>query len=230
MSTGTLFRLSGLLLLVAVPLQVIGWVLHPPGEEIDHVLQATYRPSHIVLLVSWLCVLLGLPGLYARQAHRAGKLGLVGFGLVMIMVAYHCYLLTYEAFATTILASDPATSALVGEGGKLSHGVEMLGGIAMTLVLAYPLFGIATVRAGILPRWTGWLFVASVPLLFLAFIAIPASIQEDLPGWALPIALHYYLLYAGFALAGYALWVGNERAASVGAGGTELSPTIRSTA
>jgi hypothetical protein len=38
MSSATLFRLSGLALLVALPLQIVGFVLHPPSEQVADVL------------------------------------------------------------------------------------------------------------------------------------------------------------------------------------------------
>jgi hypothetical protein len=52
MSLRTLFRLSGLALLIALPLQILGFVLHPPGEQVADVLKATYGPAHLVLFVS----------------------------------------------------------------------------------------------------------------------------------------------------------------------------------
>ena len=78
-SVSTLFRLSGFALLVALPVQVAGLAMHPPGERVVDLLTPLQGPAHLVLFVSWFLVLLGLPGLYARQADRAGLLGLIGF-------------------------------------------------------------------------------------------------------------------------------------------------------
>ena len=93
MSSKVLFRLSGFALLVALPLQVLGYVLHPSSERVVDVLDPMYGPSHLILFVSWLSATLGLAGLYARQAHRAGVLGLAGFALTVFAAAYHFYLL-----------------------------------------------------------------------------------------------------------------------------------------
>ncbi len=71
-SSATLFRLSGLALLVALPLQVLGFVLHPPSERVVDVLQPAYQLAHLILFVSWMFALLGLMGFYGRQAERAG--------------------------------------------------------------------------------------------------------------------------------------------------------------
>ncbi len=210
MSSKTLFRLSGLALLIALPLQIVGFVLHPPSEQVVDVLKSTYGPAHVILFVSWLFALLGLPGFYARQAHRAGALGLICFVLTMFAAAYHFFLLLYEAYATTLLAQDPATQALIGE-GPLAHGAGALGPFGFLSILAFPLFGIATVRSGVLPRWSGWLQIASVPVFFLSIALVPLDVFSE-GGMLSPIAMLYYLTFLGYAWGGYALWTGKERA------------------
>lgn len=108
MSSATLFRLSGLALLIALPLQILGFVLHPPSEEVADVLKPLYGPSHLIVFASWMFALLGLIGLYLHQAHRAGIFGLIGFAAIVFAAAYHFYLLLYEAYATTLLAQNEA--------------------------------------------------------------------------------------------------------------------------
>lgn len=204
MTSTTLFRLSGLALLIALPLQILGFVLHPPSEQVVDVLKLTYGPAHLILFVSWMFALLGLSGFYARQAHRAGVLGLVGFAATMFAAAYHSYLLLYEAYATPLLAQEPATQALIGD-GPLAHGAETLGPLAFLSILAFPLFGIATVRAGVLPRLAGWLQIASVPVFFLSMFIVSPDAPNPLPGVS-AIAFLYYLTFIGYAWEGYALW------------------------
>lgn len=228
MSSSTLFRLSGLMLLIALPLQVVGFVLHPPSEEIVDVLKPMYGTSHLILLISWICALLGLPAFYARQAHRAGVLGLVGIILTMIAAAYHVYLLLYEAFATTVLARQPNAEALLGTEG-LGHGAAgamgALAALPLVSLLAFPLLGIATVRAGIFPHWAGWLQIASVPAFFLGMFIV----SSDAPGplgtmGTTPIAWLYYLLFMGYAFAGYTLWTESQQIHERGAQVDTLQP------
>lgn len=213
MSSATLFRLSGLALLIALPLQIVGFVLHPPSEQVVDVLKPTYGPAHVILFVSWLFALLGLPGFYARQAQRAGVLGLIGFITTMFAASYHFYLLLYEAYATTLLALEPATQALI-EDGPLAHGAGALGPLGFLSVLAFPLLGIATVRAGVLPRLAGWLQIASVPVFFLSMFVVSPDAPSPIPGVS-GIAFLYYLVFLGYALGGYALWREKERQESL---------------
>ncbi|MDQ3378655.1 MAG: hypothetical protein M3533_17440, partial [Actinomycetota bacterium] len=163
----------------------------------------------LILFVSWLFAVLGLTGFYARQAERAGILGLIGFVATVFAAAYHFYLLLYEAYATVALARDPATQALVGE-GPLAHGAGALGPLGFASILAFPLFGVATVRAGVLPRWAGWLQIASVPVFFLSVFVIAPDAPSPLPGVS-PIAFLYYLTFLGYAWGGYALWTESAR-------------------
>lgn len=205
MSSRTLFRLSGLALLIALPLQILGFVLHPPSEQVVDVLKPIYGPAHIILFFSWMFALSGLVGLYARQAHRAGVLGLIGFAAILFAAAYHFYLLLYEAYATPLLAHNEAAKTLIGPGGPLAHGAGALGPLGFLSILAFPLFGIACVRAGVLPRPSGWLQIASVPVLFLSMLVISPDAPNPFPGVS-AISFMYHLAFLGYAWGGYALW------------------------
>src|SRR5436305_13138249 len=118
MSATALFRLSGLALLIALPLEILGSFLHPPSEEVLDVLKPSYGPAHYVEFAAWVFVVLGLPGFYARQARRAGGLGLVGYVLPPVYAAYHCHLLLYEAVASPPPAQHPTTPPLIGPDGQ----------------------------------------------------------------------------------------------------------------
>lgn len=48
MSSRTLFKLSGLALLIALPLQILGFVLHPPSEQVVDVLKPIYRAQAMI--------------------------------------------------------------------------------------------------------------------------------------------------------------------------------------
>jgi hypothetical protein len=171
-----------------------------------------------------MCALLGLMGFYARQAERAGVLGLIGFVATVFAAAYHFYLLLYEAYATVALARDPATQALVGD-GPLAHGAGALGPLGFASILAFPLFGIATLRAGVLPRWAGWLQIASVPVFLLSVFIISPDAPAPLPGVA-PIAFLYYLTFLGYAWGGYALWREKGSPRESGAGTNAPQPLV----
>ena len=205
-------RLRGMALIAALPLQVVGFLLHPAGEDLRHVVQSAYGPAHLVLFVSWVLAMLGLPALYVVQAHRAGKLGLIAFITTMAATAYHLYLTLYEASAVPVVAAQPAAEALIGAEGPLAHGAGALGPVAGALLLAFPLMGVATLRAGVLPRSVGWLQVACVPTFVALMLAIGAvtggAVGPEATSWVagmLPISSLYWVLFTGYALGGRSL-------------------------
>ena len=205
-------RLSGFALLAALPLQVAGFLLHPASEELRHVGQATYGPAHLVLFLSWILAMLGLPAMYAVQARRAGRLGLVAFVASMVAVAYHLYLTLYEASVVPVVAARPEAEALLGAGSPLAHGAGALGPVAGALVLAFPLLGLVTLRSRVLPSSAGWLQVAAVPTFVATMLGLGAltggAVGPDADNWVagmLPISSLYWVLFAGYAVAGRSL-------------------------
>lgn len=164
-----------------------------------------------MLAVSWTFALLGFPGLYLAQAARAGRIGLVGFGASALMALLSFQLVMFEAVGASTLASDPAARHLVAPDGALLNGeLGMIGRFVILgmLTLAGPVvLGVASLRAGVLPRASALLQIASV-------VGIPLYIGVGLltnalgiPGALLAFpGLEYEVLFLGYAVAGWALW------------------------
>ena len=123
-------------------------------------------------MVMCLLLLLGIAGIYARQVKETGRLGLVGFLLFSLGWA----LITAFVFAETVIMPPLATIApkfvdgFLGVAASRASEVD-LGAIPALFALAgilYMLgglvFGIATFRAGVLPRWAGGLLAATAAL------------------------------------------------------------------
>src|SRR5262249_53267175 len=148
--------------------------------------------------------LLGITGLYARQADRAGFLGLAGFVLLFTSWAFQTAFVFAEAFILPPLAAvapefvDGALGISYGHTGTVNHGAmptlySVLVGI--TYMLGGLVFGIATFRARILPRWPAGLLAVAAALTPLAAL-LPHAQQRYA---AVPVAL-------ALAWLGYALW------------------------
>ncbi len=99
---------------------------------------------------------------------------------------------------------------LIGD-GQLPHGAGALGPLAFALVLAFPLFGLATLWANVLPRWTGWLQILSFPVFMLGMMLVPEAAFHGILRVVEPIRLLYYLAFIGYAGGGYVLWTERER-------------------
>jgi hypothetical protein len=96
-------------------------------------------------------------GLAAAQMPRLGALGLVGAALYAYTYVYFTGTVTYS-----MVERVPDWAALAKRMGPwlTVHGVLM--------VVAGVLFGLAVVRAGVLPRWTGYLLMLGVCLVAAA--------------------------------------------------------------
>ena len=68
MKTSNLIRWSGLALMIAGILGVVGLVIHPLSETASDVASSRWVPAHLLAFVSTIPLIFGLIGLYARQA------------------------------------------------------------------------------------------------------------------------------------------------------------------
>jgi hypothetical protein len=183
------YRWSGILLLVGAVLLGAAIVILSLKPVINQVLSPGVS---LLLLLSSILLLLSLPAMYASQAKAAGWLGLTGHALLQTGV-----LLLVVIAATPILY--PSLKAASGE-----NLVVFLLGIALTLGLL--LTGIATIRAGIYPRWAGVLLLAATAGFFFDFF-----IAEFLPPMAGQVGSAFFgiLLALAFVWIGVTLWIGN---------------------
>jgi hypothetical protein len=147
--------------------------------------------------------LLGMAGLYARQVKEVGWLGLAGYLLFSLFYALTTCFAFAEAFILPRLATEAPTfvegflGIINGHASEVNLGalpaIYKLTGVGY--VLGGLLFGIATLRAGILPRWAAGLFVVGAVAPFVLAV-LPHPLDRT---FAVPM---------GIALAGlgYALW------------------------
>ena len=156
MSSVTLYRASGLALLLGAVIFIVGSILSfafPPITPLWLVMTGMWISGMVLLL-------LGLPGIVARQAPRAGWLGFVGFLLTFL----GWFLLTgfyvvddlilspwLDALAPQVYAQWFVNPA-VGVSIHVANSLLGVGGV---------LLGIATTRGGVLPRWAGLLLIAA---------------------------------------------------------------------
>jgi hypothetical protein len=179
MSSQTLYRWSGIVLLVGSLFGVIGSILDTvliPGnnETAQQILSTSYTINASLFLAWALLLVMGLPGLYIRQATRAGALGFVGFvllslGLLLGGVAFAIVQVTIYPY---LAQSAPKLLPSNGTGPDSGFFLWILGPVLL-LAIGSILLGIATMRAHIFPRWTGILLIVAGVLFLLSFAPIP---------------------------------------------------------
>jgi hypothetical protein len=184
--------------------------IHPP-DVLSSVTTGAWAIITPLKTAMCLLFLLGIAGLYARQVNKAGWLGLAGFLLFSLSWALNMAFIFAEAFIVPLLATA-APKFVDGFFGIFNgHPIEtnlgalpaLYGLTGVLYMLGGLLFGIATFRARILPRWgAGLLAVAA--LLTPAAALLPHEIQR-LAGMPVGLAL---------AWLGFALWSERQEKAS----------------
>ena len=215
-TTSNLIRWAGLSAVVGGCLFVGIQPIHPP-EILSSFTTSTWAIVHYVGVVMCFLILLGITGIYARQVKEAGWLGLAGYLLLSLSWALQMAFIFATAFILPLLATTAprfVDSVLRSASGTVSSvnlgalpALYTLVGIGY--ILGGLLFGIATLRAGILSRWAaGLLAVASA--LPLAFVLHPVAALIP------PQIQHLAAMPLGIAVAwlGYALWSERREQAS----------------
>jgi hypothetical protein len=201
-TTHRLIRWAGLSALLAGIFYVLVGILHPPNV-LSSVTTAHWAIVHVLACAMSFFGLLGLAGLYARQAEKSGWLGLAGFVMLSLWLVLIMGFSFVEAFILPQLATTAPTFVEGWLGMFTSSASKINLGVLPTLwTLTGPLymfggllFGIATFRAGILPRWAGVLLAIGTALAPIAALLPP----ESQPKVAVPVGL-------ALAWLGYALW------------------------
>ena len=202
MSSTTSYRLSGVALIIGSVLTISYYVSEAfiTGPFPQALAGPVAVIGSLIGFLGSLLVLLGLPGVYTRQAKAAGILGLLGFLFVWYVILFQGVLIPFTSVTIEpMLATDPATQHILAAGPLASFDpfnyVSMVGETLGILLLA-----IATLRARVFPRWTAWLLIATVVLNAASFVPFfPGALGNvaTIIGY-LPLAgFGYILLSAG---------------------------------
>lgn len=198
-----LVRWAGASALVAGVCYVLVGIFHPANVP-SSVTTTRWQVVHVIACAMSLFGLFGMAGLYARQARRSGWPGLIGYVLLSLWLIVILGFSFVEAFVLPHIATTSPgfvqswMGMFNGPAGTFDIGalptLWLLS--APALILGGLLFGFATFRARVLPRWAGALLAASTTLAPLAAPLLPNASQ---PKIAIPMG-------AALAWLGYALW------------------------
>jgi len=200
-TSARLLRWAGLSALIAGSCYVFVGVFHP-ANAVDSAATARWAVVHVVACAMCFFGLLGLVGIYVRQAARAGWMGLVGFLMLSFWLVAVMGFSFVEAFILPhmVTASPSLIDAWMkvfnGGTSKIDLGVlpTMWTLVGVVYILGGLLFGVASFRARILPRGAALLLALGtllaplgglLPLASQPKIAIPAGLALAWMGYAL---------------------------------------------
>ena len=200
-SLAALRRWSGLALVAGGLLMAVATALHPSRETTATILQAEVRlvAAHALFTLSYLLVLLGLPGLYGAESVRMGRLGLVGFLLAFMGTTLIAVSGNFGFLAPVLAAKSPATIDTINSyPPEVALDAVAFGGF----VVGFILFGMAMAKTATLPRFSGLLVAVGAATQVFGF-ALAQTVLSAL--WIFAI-LGSVALGAGLAWPGYQLW------------------------
>lgn len=159
MRASTLYGLSGLAAMIGMSIVAVASLLTSRAEGTALYLDPLSALDDLAKLFGSLIFLAGLPGLYAFQASKAGRLGLTGFaltflGLAMLEVSTE----VISAFVGPTLAGRDETRFLLQGGLEQNLGGAFLAYFYLSylcLLAGFVAYGVATSQARVYPRWTG---------------------------------------------------------------------------
>jgi hypothetical protein len=221
MTAPILMRLAGVSAMLAGLCMVVVGLFHPVNLP-EAVTTTTWVNVHIAATAMGFFGLFGMAGLYVRQAEKSSWLGLAGFALMSLWFGLVMPFSFVEAFILPRLATElPEFVAgflgmFTGVPSEIDLGIlPTLWNISGPMFIVGPLlFGIATFRAGVLPRWAGGL-LAFGALLIPVGAMVPAEYQPEVALLTIALALTWL---------GYALFSERSEKLSEAVPGKVVSP------
>jgi hypothetical protein len=198
-----LYRLSGVALLLGGGLGAAGQLFHPADPEGPAGLvqyASAAQTIHLLLFFAVMLILLGLPGVYARQSDKVGVPGLVGFlllffGLPLVDLIHSVVDFTVLP-ALMVQAPEQTMPVMMAAFEVPSWAILQMLGFPV-LGLGIVLFAAMTIQARILSPWPAWLLAAAPAVGAIAnFFPVLAETGTSFDG------ILCYLALAGF---GYVL-------------------------
>jgi hypothetical protein len=178
MSSQFTARQAGLASIVAAGLILISQVsqLALPFFITESIWIATQTLRMGLALTAMFALLIALTALHGRQAPATGRLGLVGYltaALGTMLIAGNWW---FEAFIGPAIRQQAPEILATAPGGSILLGAAITG---VTFGVGWLTFGIASIRAGILPR----------RILVLLTVAGVAGVLAQIAPFQVPLAL-----------------------------------------
>lgn len=173
-----LTRATGAAAAVAGAIFIGVQVNHPPAD-VAHIVTTDVAVRETAKIVFTVLALAGFAGMFVRNRHRFGVLGLAGYLLVSVgFLALFAVQVVVACVLPTLAASNPGyvqdvlDAAVGGSPDGDIGGMQVLFNVSGAgYMLGGLVFGIALFRAGILARWASALLaVATVSTAALAVL------------------------------------------------------------
>jgi hypothetical protein len=204
MATDRLVRWGAIAWLLSAVAGIISIVLAPSDFAANAVLSSLWIPSHAVLTISFMLFLFGLPGFHLVQADKTGRLGSIGF----VLTFFGVLILTAQVIVATwilpVIAMRPdapkTAFQMLDPSGPLPYFSWIVFAAYIPAGVGLIMMGIATMQAGVLPRWAGLLLIIATVLDFAVLGGARGELIVKLGDVAFDVAkvwIAYAILFEG---------------------------------
>jgi hypothetical protein len=200
-TASNLIRWSGLAAMAAGVIFAGIQPIHPPDflPSVTTALWAIIMPLKLAMCFMFLA---GITGIYARQVEKAGWLGLAGYLMLSLCWLLQIGYVFTETFILPVLATpapgfvDSYLGIVNQVPGEMNIGAlpVVYGVLGLLYMLGGLVFGIATLRASVLPKWPAVLLAVAATVTPAAAL-LPHAIQRFA---AVPVA--FAIAWLGFAI------------------------------
>src|SRR2546421_949136 len=187
MSSRTLYRWSGLALLFGGLLTLVcftilygivstNWSDKTTSFQTPGPTSPAWLLLNLMVVIGSTLIVLGLPGVYAHQAKRAGWQGLAGLVLtVFAILMTGVFGTALNIFGIKFVGMD--ATALVSSAGIPALNLLFIG-VCLVFSLGTILLGWATIRAGMLPAAAGVAILVAGLVTIVRFIPLPDALWQ----------------------------------------------------
>ena len=201
MATQKLIRWSAIAWLFSALTGIIYTLLIPSDYAENAVLSSLWTPMHALATASYILFPFGLVGVYLVQADKAGRIGSIGYVLAFFgtsMLVAQVVVATWILPVIALQPNAPKTAfEMLDPAGPLAAFSSVILFAYLPAGIGLILIGIATMRAGVLPRWAGLLLIISTVLEFAVLFGQPGELIVKVGDVALDVAKVWFV---------YALW------------------------
>lgn len=167
-----ILQISGVASVLAGILLIIGFSLHPEGEDAMIGTDPLRAPAHSSSWAALTVALVGWIGLYIVHASRAGKFGIVAFVVAILGTSLASWIFSSDVtFVPVIAAQAPGLFQQIFTQSHILIGVVSV----LTWILGNILFGLSVIRAKVFPNWAGVLLIVGslvIPIAYLTGLSI----------------------------------------------------------
>jgi hypothetical protein len=209
MFASNFFRVSAVLLILGGILGIAGTVLSPYTPPEEAVGDPLFMPSNLMMMLSGLMVVVGLPAVYARIARPGGVLALLGLVALMFTVVMLSFFTGAVSAVLLPWVVDMQVPAAALNEGPAAFGIYFMTASLLALIGAVA-FGLAIVRSRRISRWPGYILLVAGVVNLVAF-----ALPEETPAPVWMIAPSLFNL--AFAWMGVEVWRAAEDVGDTGA-------------